>query len=643
MAGENRLKTEQTLPTLSAEELAVQAVALLKEHKKTIATAESCTGGLVSAALTAVPGSSAVIGTGVVAYSWDCKQRLLDVDPAVLEAYGAVSAQVAQQMAQGVRRRSGADLGVAVTGEAGPVSGEQQPVGTVFIALSDSRRTWVKELRLDGDREAIRRQAVACLLELVRRYLEAYPAVMAGGVSHRTLAARRVIPKAEKSGGHAWLRLVLPHRGDSPRRLTVKLLAWVLVAAVLVCSLWLGYQYLVAPDANRDLQASLGELYWGDTESAADTDEPGGNYPKGMMATFRGLYDRNPDVVGWLRIPGTSVDYPVMAYADGYYENHSFDGQYSLYGQPHFMEGITLSAENTRPVTHVCGRNTGNGQMFSSLLDYRRIAYLKENATIEFNTLYGTAGYEIFAVAVADKNRLADWDYTRYTFDSDEDFEDYIRSLQAHSLYRTDGDITAQDSLLVLSADAQQEYGFSGARLVIAARRLTDRDAVTAYHFNSQVIMPAALYRPQPTYGTTTRPTEDRQPTTTMGAGGTTADLATSATVDPTASTTGTAGTTGEAVTTDGEAEQTTTGRDVESTTQRTTATTATPTGDGTTATATTSVRATDTRATDTATTASTHPNSTTQQREETTLDSEETTRTNTKQTEIELYADTGN
>ncbi len=648
MTGEHKPTTEWTVSDLSAEELAVRAVALLKEHKKTIATAESCTGGLVAAALTDVPGSSAVIGTGVVAYSWECKQRLLDVERAALEQYGAVSAQVAQQMAQGVRRRSGADLGVAVTGEAGPVAGEQQPVGTVYIALADCRRTWVKELHLDGDRGAIRRKAAFHLLDLIRRYMEAYPAVMAGGVSHRVLTRQPVIPKAEKSGGHAWLRLVLPHRSDSPRRLVLKIAAWLLAVAVLVCSLWLGYLYLVAPDANQDLQASLGELYWGDTESTSLSEEDTGDYPKGMMATFRGLYDRNPDVVGWLRIPGTPVDYPVMDYADGLYENHSFDGQYSLYGQPHFGEGITLSSDS--PVMQIYGRNTGNGQMFSSLLDYRRLAYVKENAIIEFNTLYATHSYEIFAVAVADDNRLTDWDYTHSNFTTAEEYEAFIRSLQSHSLYRTDGVVTAQDALLLLCTDAESEYGFSGARLIVAARRMTDRDTITAYHINSQAIMPAAMYRPQPTRSATTVPSAG-SPTSTAVAdkdGGTTVNKTTETVADLANTTTVPSGTQAETGTTtllddeDGRsttvAEKDRTTTVAGSTTSETIETTATVDNlDGiSTTTATTSAGASRTRTSRAEMTAPTQPGSTADKAGDPTHDADNTTRTNTKQMESE-------
>ena len=152
--------------------IATRAVALLKEQGLTVATAESCTGGTIAAALTDVAGASRVFGTGVVSYSCDCKMKLLGVSAATLEAEGAVCAATARQMAEGVRRVGEADVGVSVTGEAGPVAAEHHPVGTVFIGLADESGTMVEEHHFEGDRAAIRRQAACAVLTLLLRRLE---------------------------------------------------------------------------------------------------------------------------------------------------------------------------------------------------------------------------------------------------------------------------------------------------------------------------------------------------------------------------------------------------------------------------------------------------------------------------------------
>lgn len=146
---------------------AADVIAHLIAERTTVATAESITGGRLVAALTSVAGSSAVVRGSVVAYSNEVKTSMLGVDPAILAEKGAVSADVAEQMARGARDRLGATFGVATTGEAGPGSGSGSPVGTVFVAVAGP--TGVSSLRLDasGDRHQIQRAAVEGALRML--------------------------------------------------------------------------------------------------------------------------------------------------------------------------------------------------------------------------------------------------------------------------------------------------------------------------------------------------------------------------------------------------------------------------------------------------------------------------------------------
>lgn len=138
----------------------------------TLAVAESCTGGLISQRLTEVPGSSSYFREGVVTYSNDAKIRLLGVPADLIGEYGAVSAPVAEAMAEGVRLRAETDFGIAVTGIAGPGGGtEQKPVGLVYIALSDDAHTEHRKLMLPGDRQLIRWRASQAALDLLRHRL----------------------------------------------------------------------------------------------------------------------------------------------------------------------------------------------------------------------------------------------------------------------------------------------------------------------------------------------------------------------------------------------------------------------------------------------------------------------------------------
>ena len=135
---------------------------------KTLATAESCTGGGIGAALTAVPGASKVYVGGVISYTDEVKHHCLGVEQEVLDQHGAVSSPVAGAMASGVRNLMKADVAVSVTGLAGPGGDEfGNPVGTVCIGYADKRQRLAKQYQFYGDRDDIRQQAIRAALELI--------------------------------------------------------------------------------------------------------------------------------------------------------------------------------------------------------------------------------------------------------------------------------------------------------------------------------------------------------------------------------------------------------------------------------------------------------------------------------------------
>jgi nicotinamide-nucleotide amidase len=159
-----------------ARELAVEILRLLTETGQTLATAESLTGGLVAAALTDVPGSSKAFRGGVVAYATELKADILGVDRRMLDSRGPVYAPVAAAMAEGVRLRLGATIGVATTGVAGPDPADGFPPGTVHIAVSLADDTVVRTIALNGNRDEVRRLTVERVLGLLLgRLREEYP------------------------------------------------------------------------------------------------------------------------------------------------------------------------------------------------------------------------------------------------------------------------------------------------------------------------------------------------------------------------------------------------------------------------------------------------------------------------------------
>jgi len=148
----------------------------LKARRLTVAVAESCTGGLVCQRLTSIPGSSGYFSRGYVVYSNKSKTEMLKISDALLKKKGAVSREVAAAMAEAVRERSKTDLGLAVTGIAGPSGAtKEKPVGLVFWAIADKKQTLGLSTIFSGDREAIRRRASQAVLDMLRRYLSGIP------------------------------------------------------------------------------------------------------------------------------------------------------------------------------------------------------------------------------------------------------------------------------------------------------------------------------------------------------------------------------------------------------------------------------------------------------------------------------------
>lgn len=159
--------------TPAAPSVGEQIINILAERKLTLVTAESCTGGMIAAALTDIPGSSAVFYGGYITYANSAKSRMIQVQPRLIGDYGAVSNQVARAMADGARNTAKVDLAVAVTGIAGPDGGtEKKPVGLVYVAVSTDLATVVIEHRFgEIGRDGIRKATVEAALNLTLQVL----------------------------------------------------------------------------------------------------------------------------------------------------------------------------------------------------------------------------------------------------------------------------------------------------------------------------------------------------------------------------------------------------------------------------------------------------------------------------------------
>jgi len=183
MVGRMALALGENLVSTHGESIEEVVARQLTENHATIAIAESCTGGMLAERLTNLSGSSAYFLGGVVCYSNELKTNLVGVPAEMIEAKGAVSAEVALALADGIRKRTGATIGVGVTGIAGPTGGTpEKPVGLVYIGLADEHGAKEKSIRFPGDRERIRNFATLNALDTVRRYF-LFPAQRSSGAS----------------------------------------------------------------------------------------------------------------------------------------------------------------------------------------------------------------------------------------------------------------------------------------------------------------------------------------------------------------------------------------------------------------------------------------------------------------------------
>lgn len=156
-------------------EIASKTLKVFREMGATIATAESCTGGLIIGTLTEVPGSSDVVDRGFITYTNAAKTEMLSVDPDLIAEHGAVSEPVARAMAEGALRKSNASVCVAVTGVAGPGQSERKPAGLVFVAGAAGTEFDIEEHHFSGDRAAVRRATIVAALDLAIRLASRAP------------------------------------------------------------------------------------------------------------------------------------------------------------------------------------------------------------------------------------------------------------------------------------------------------------------------------------------------------------------------------------------------------------------------------------------------------------------------------------
>ncbi|MBR6548932.1 MAG: competence/damage-inducible protein A [Clostridia bacterium] len=456
-------------------------VSLLLQQGKKIATAESCTAGMLSETLTDVPGASQVFEFGVSAYANRVKSEVLGVPEAMLKKHGAVSAQVAEAMAKGAAVKGKADLGIGITGIAGPDGGTpEKPVGTVFISLYDGARCFTRKLSCNPThtRDKIRTTAMMNALDMVRLYLV--------GDSKFTAPLPQETNGGKKKKKKKWWQTLIPLKGDRPMEVVRKIIM-IICLLVFIGSAAYIVDYYVQSYSNQHQQEELRNIFH-------QADVP-------LEDRFAELRKINSDIVGWLTVPGTQCDNPVVQCKDNdKYLDTTFEGEKSKYGTLYADYRNTFVDRSLSDNTIIYGHHMKDGQMFGELKQFRDYEFYKQHPVIQFTTSYDPeiVQWKIVSIFIANTTYYDASDvifnYTTPQFDGAFEFNRFVHELRERSFIDTGVDLKYGDKLVTLSTCT---YEFDDARLVVVARRVRDGESPTVdlskTGVNPDVVTPKAL------------------------------------------------------------------------------------------------------------------------------------------------------
>ncbi len=472
-----------------------RVVALLKSQNKKIATAESCTAGMLSEMLTDVSGASEVFEFGVSAYANRVKKEMLDVSEPLLKKYGAVSSQVAEAMATGAMKKGKADFGIGITGIAGPGGGtEEKPVGLVYISLFDGERHFTRKLNCNpqSSRDKIRATAAMNALDMMRLYLTE---------DEEFLALALVQTPAKK---RKWWQTIIPLKGDKPAEVVRKIIMMICLLVFLGSAAYI-VDYFYQSFATQHQQQQVSEIFHAEAT---------------MNERFEKLMATNNETVGWLTVPGTKCDNPVVKAKDNEkYLDTTFEGKKSKYGTIYADVACRIEKpENAdvNPATAMSdniilyGHHMRDGTMMGELKNYRKYDFYKENPVIQFTTLYDTqtVDYKIVSIFIVNTKKYDSTDsvfnYRVVDFSNEYQFMIYMNELQQRSIINTGVDVQYGDKLLTLSTCT---YEFDDARFVVVARRVRDGESsevdLSKTSKNNDVVYPKAYYKGTGTSGRT--------------------------------------------------------------------------------------------------------------------------------------------
>ncbi len=488
------------------DKLVGDVVKLFLDKSITIATAESCTGGLLSELITSVPGASKIFEIGVCTYSNKIKHEYLGVPKALFKQYGAVSRQVALAMVDGLQNQSGADICISVTGIAGPGGGSpEKPVGTVFVGISCGRKRIVKLLKLweleDKSRDNIRMNVAYRVFEFLGQMVAAMP---------------ENLPESRQpeSSGKLVLKRLIPWKGDDTSQIVRKVVFLGSVIIFTVC-LFLIVDYYWGNYKNKKLTEDLRNIV-SEVETVPPTTEASENVIETtekvwkLLDTAKKLLEINNDVVGYINIPDTDISYPVVQRrtddGNNYYIDKNINGEQADAGSifldnrnyfDYIVDGVK-ALENSHNLI-VYGHEMKDGSMFGTLKYYKdQEGYYSEHPIIEFSSNYETYKYKIFAYFMVDAEDTTDTQFDCWNtlnFESEDQFYEYVNNVKKRSFEFNDVDVRYGDQLLTLQTCHSM---FPTARFYVMARLVREGEdpyeGTDNVRKNDNILWPSVYY-----------------------------------------------------------------------------------------------------------------------------------------------------
>ncbi len=435
-------------------------VETLKRVGAKVAVAESCTGGLLASELTEIPGVSDVFEFGIVSYADWVKHMMLDVERSILSDYSAVSSVTAAEMAKGAMKNAKSDIGIGITGLAGPTSAGyfNKTIGTVYIAICDHDGVVVKEFRFGTarTREFVREIAVKSALDMLRRFvtnidIEGSREFRLGEIADLDNPGR---PKLKVSSK------------------TTRALVSAVAIAVMAGSLYFGgssaYDYF------------RGSVY-NSVEVTYNEAAQNNNTVQGLTQ----LKQTNQDTIGWLKLGDDTINTVVVSATDNeYYFEHDFEKSRNTLGCP-FLDS-TITNPDIADNNVIYGTSVNNNLMFGPLLEMTNREYATENMIVDFETLNGDTQYKVVSVYYANTNEeLGEvQNFAKSDFEDNAELAEFAIDFKMRSLLNIEVDIQTGDRFLTFATPVDN---WDGAYFVVVARAVRPGEVV--------LVMPDAIQR----------------------------------------------------------------------------------------------------------------------------------------------------